>query len=385
HNSEVIVDCLFGNGLNRDVQGEPATIIQAINETDATVISIDIASGLDATTGRIRQAAVQADVTLALDCIKKGSLVAQGPQVSGDIRCLDIGIVHEEKDGIPVLDQSWARAHLPARSPFSHKGTFGKALLVGGSQSMPGALSMAARACYAAGIGTLTLMVPDVIADLIAQKIDFAMRLVAPSQEGGFAGSAVDLLKEHLEPYDLIAIGNGMGRTAVTEEMVKAVLESDKPVLLDADAFWAIRNQPHLLKRKAVTMLSPHVKECSYVLNQETKSIQNDVIEAAKEFSALYPDVTLLLKSSISLLSQGQQQCLLHRPNSALAKGGSGDILCGLIAGMYGQSRDAYRSMALAAYIHACCAETKKDPAVAGPDDFIDRINTVIQSLREVK
>lgn len=381
--SQTIIDCLFGNGLSRDIEGDYYTIIDTINHCSATTISVDVPSGLDATTGTVRGIAVKADQTFALDCFKEGLFSKEGAETAGTLSCLDIGIPHEPDDGMIWIDQEVAKACLPSRSPFSHKGSHGKALLIGGSQSMPGALSMAARACYASGIGTLTVMLPACIDDLFSTKFDSAMRIVAPEENGTFATEAVELLERSLSDYELIAIGNGMGRTEVTKKMVAAVLQSSKAVLLDADAFWAIQDQTELLNRQAPTLLTPHIKELSYLLKEDPAGIADHPIEAARRFSSLFPQATLILKSSVTVISKANRQALLYAPNSALAKGGSGDILCGILAGCYGQRKDDFESAMIAVYLHSQCAQTKKDPAVAGPDDFIECLDQIMQTLRE--
>ena len=387
HNSiqqaEILIDCIFGNGCNRQVRGNYKTTIDWMNASNKEIIAIDVPSGLNADTGKEMGACVHATQTLALDCFKEGMFIEDGPSVCGKIQCLDIGIVHEEKDGIIWIDQQLAQTLLPIRSNLSHKGTFGKALMIGGSQSMPGALSMAAKACYSSGIGTLTLMMPDSIADLMMTKIDFAMRIIGSDDNGTFGKETIPLLKDSIKNYDVISIGNGLGRTQITKQMVQTVLKSEKPVLLDADAFWAIQDCPELLNRPAPTIVTPHIKECSMVLGMESKKVAANPIEAARVFAKKYPEVVLVLKSHSTLVVQGENEYLWSYPNSALAKGGSGDILCGIICGLFGQRKDALSSAILGVYLHALSAQTKKDPACAGPDDFLEQLNHLFTKLRK--
>ncbi|MBB5182425.1 NAD(P)H-hydrate dehydratase [Catenisphaera adipataccumulans] len=381
--AQVIVDCLFGNGLSRPIEGKYKDYIEAINASDAKVISVDLPSGLEATTGNILGTAVQADVTVALDCLKAGHLVQAGPQVCGELHCADIGIPKSLHPGAKeLITKELAAAALPARSIYGHKGTFGKALMIGGSRQMHGAISFAAQACYRSGIGTLTLFVPEPITDILSIKMDCAMKLSAPSQDGFFAQKAVGQLADQIHSFDPVTIGNGMGRSAVTEAMVRTVLESECPAIVDADGLWALRHQRQLLLRQADTIVTPHVKELTYLIDLDVKEIADDPIHAAEWFASLYPNCTLILKSGITVIARGSKQYVFVRPDSGLAKGGSGDVLCGILTGMYGQAKDPLTAAISAVYVHSLCAKQKKDPAGIQPEDWIYRIPEAIGTLR---
>lgn len=381
--SEVIIDAVFGNGLARNIKGSYQQIIEWVNGASAYKIAIDIPSGLDATSGNILGCSIQTDLCIALDCYKTGHFIRKGPKTCGKTIVLDIGIPHDRSiQPVPLITKETAAACLPERSPFSHKGTFGKALMIGGSRSMHGAITMAAKACYLSGIGTLTLMIPESIADILASKMDCAMRLIGKDKDGAFHPDAVIQLSANLRSYDILSIGSGMGRTETISAMVQTVLASDRPVLLDADAFWAMRDHPEWLQRKADTILTPHIRELSYVLQIDTKEIAQDPLGAARHFSQRYPNVTLVLKSSITIVSQGETMYLLHKPNSALAKGGSGDMLCGMITGLYGQCRNPLSACICGVYLHAACADTEIDPAAFQPEDLLKNIPDHLKELR---
>ena len=168
-NADMVIDALFGNGLSRNIEGNYKTLIDAVNASNAFVISIDINSGLDATTGKILNACIISDLTICLDCIKTGQLINDGKKVCSKLECLSIGIpqtIHASLKTAILLDSEEAKQLLPRRSNDGHKGTFGKALMIGGSYAMHGAITMAARACYQSGIGTLTCFVPNGICDV---------------------------------------------------------------------------------------------------------------------------------------------------------------------------------------------------------------------------
>ncbi len=376
-----IVDCIFGNGLNKEVQGSYRDVIEAMNESEAKVLSIDVPSGLDATSGKILGCAVHCDVCIALDCFKTGHFINDGKMIIPSLVGVNIGIpskLHPPK--YRWVDKDVAKALLPVRTNHGHKGSFGKALLIGGSQSMHGAITYVAKACNHSGIGTCTLMIPDCIGDILANKMAFSMQIRCPSDKDGYFGQgSLDVLRSHMSAYDMIVIGNGMGRTKTTEALVKFVLSSDLPVLLDADAFWCLRNETKYLKRESPTICTPHVKELSYLIGWTVQEIVENPFGASTYFKEMYPNCTLVLKSDITIIDE----YVYAYGNSALSKGGSGDILCGIIAGLYGQCKDPVQSSVCGCWIHSMCATIKKDPAAVQPDDVIDQINLVLMNLRE--
>lgn len=384
--SDIIIDALFGNGLSRPIEGNYKTLIDATNSSKAMVISIDINSGLDASTGKILNTCIYSDLTLCLDCIKTGLLINEGKKVCSKLECIPIGIpqnIHENLKTAVLLDQKQAVQLLPKRLDHSHKGDFGKALMIGGSYSMHGAITMAAKACYKSGIGTLTCLVPDCIHDILAQKMVFAMLKTGKDHEGYFSLEALSSLSQEAGRYDIVTIGNGMGKNESTKALVQKALQLSTCTLLDADACWGIREQPELLKQDFPIILTPHIKEMTYLCQKSISEILNDPFKTVQDFCEKYPNCTLVLKSDFTLIGHQDQMYVLNQPNSALAKGGSGDILCGIIAGIYGQCRDAFQAASVGVYIHNSCASQKKDPACFMPEDLIHQISFVFQSLRE--
>ena len=385
-NADMVIDALFGNGLSRNIEGNYKTLIDAVNASNAFVISVDINSGLDATTGKILNTCIISDLTICLDCIKTGQLINDGKKVCSKLECIPIGIpqtIHASLKTAILLDSEEAKQLLPRRSNDGHKGTFGKALMIGGSYAMHGAITMAARACYQSGIGTLTCFVPNCIHDILAQKMEFAMLKNGDDIDGYFSKDAAQKLSNEIGKYDIVTIGNGMGQQESTKELVQKALQLSTCTLFDADACWAIREHPELLRQEFSIILTPHIKEMTYLCHRSLSEILLDPFGTVQEFCTSYPNCTLVLKSDITLIGHKDQMYVLHQPNSALAKGGSGDILCGIIAGLYGQCRNAFQAAAIGTYIHSCCAKQKKDPACFMPEDLIHQIPSVFQSLRE--
>lgn len=380
-----IVDGLFGSGLSREIRGIYASLIQAANASGAPVLSIDIPSGIDGTTGDIKGCAIQADTTVSLDGLKTGQLLGAGRKACGTLIPADITIpaeIHEKARAARLLDETELKKMLPPRPEDANKSTFGKGLIIGGSRRMHGALCMAADACYHSGIGTLTLLLPECIADVVAGKLNQAMLLPAPEQDGMFGPGSTEILEEFLPGCSVVLIGNGMRQNEEGMKMLEMVLRSDKPVILDADAINLAASRPELLARSSPLILTPHVKEFSRLSGIPVSEIVKDPFAAARAFTEKFPQAVLLLKSDMSLISSSSQTYVLNSPNPALAKGGSGDILAGITLGLLGQCDNPLQAAACAAGIHSLAARDGQDSACFQPEDLIWNLNTIFTALR---
>ena len=251
---------------------------------------------------------------------------------------------------------------------------------------MHGALTLAAKSALASGVGTLTLCLPDCIREILSMKLEECMLLPACSRNGFFDMPAKDLLQRNLSSYDVIVMGNGMGRNEVTAEMVKTVLESDRVVLLDGDALYEAGRCVELLKRDALTILTPHPKEMSYLSGKSVKEILQDPLRAAKDFVQQYPNVVLVLKDQHTIICDHKETYINTAGNHALAKGGSGDVLCGILTGLYAQGKQGLQAACSAVYVHARCADvllTHRDAYTIQPSDLIEQLSSVYASLKE--
>ena len=381
---DVYIDCIFGNGLSRDITGFYKTMIQNVNATHSTIISIDMPSGIDATMGNILGCAIHADYTISLDCYKQGQWLNDGKSHCGKLYLVDIGIpqiLHQKcMDIIKVLNKE--DIHIPDRPLTAHKSTFGKALMIGGSQNMHGAIHMASLSAYKSGIGTLTLMVPECISNILAIKSDFYMLLQCSDRNGTFSSKAIEVLKQNMNNYSILSIGNGMQKNNVTISLVEQILKSDKKVVLDADALWAAQKNIDLLKRNETTILTPHIKEMSDLTGINISTILSNPFEIARDFSKEYPSCVLILKSSQTYIAHQGNVYVLDAQNVGLAKGGSGDILCGIVVAMLGQCKDPIQAALCATYIHSQSAKLDIDLASFMPEDIINNIPNVLKRLR---
>ena len=387
--ADVIVDALFGTGLSRNIEGFYYNLITYVNKLHKYVISVDIASGVHGDSGKIMRCAIQSTVTITFECLKKGQILYPGSQYSGELIVETIGIPNNAKkhieEAITLLDDETVRNFLPQRVNHSHKGSYGKVLMIGGSKSMHGALMLAAKAALHSGLGTLTLFLPDCISSILSMKLEESMILSAPSREGYFAEQAVAYLKKHLSAYDVVAIGNGMGRNKVSGELVKTVLESELPCILDGDAIYEAGKMMPKLNRKAAVILTPHIKEMSYLCHCEVRKIIEEPLRYAHEFVEQYPQVTLVLKDQHTIICNKNNMYMNTAGNHALAKGGSGDVLCGILTGLFAQGKDALKASAAAVYVHASCADEliKNDDAYSiQASDVIEKLSYIYKKIK---
>ena len=387
--AQVVVDALFGTGLSRNIEGFYDVLILYLNLLNKHVISIDIASGVNGDTGSIMNCAVQSDVTITFECLKRGQLLYPGSSYCKDIIVKNITLPKAVKANIEhsihLLDEDTVRTFLPKRDAHSHKGSFGRVMMVGGSSYMHGAITLAAKAALQSGTGTLTLFLPDCISEIISMKLEESMLLPAPSMNGSFSMISVDLLKRNLDAYDMITIGNGMGRGEVTQAMVRAVLESDRPCLLDGDALYEAGKLMELLHRPAVTILTPHPKEMSYLCGCSVKEVLKDPLKCAMEFVKRYENTVLVLKDQHTIICRKDDMYMNTAGNHALAKGGSGDVLCGILTGLYAQGKEALQAAAAAVYVHACAADEliqRMDAYSIQPGDLIAVLSDTYGKLK---
>lgn len=359
--SDIIVDALFGTGLTKPVQGKYAEVIQKINESSKRVISIDIPSGIEANTGKILGTAVRADVTISFALPKLGLYLYPGSYHAGEIIVTDIGIPKEIIEECPsnsfTMDKEQAKAYLPKRNMRSNKGTYGKVLIIGGQKGMSGAVALSAGSCMQSGAGTVTVAVPGSINDILQVKLTEAMTIPLPDSKGHLGAEAQIMLEKIIDKYDVIAIGPGMGRSKESAGIIKLVLDSDKPCIIDADGIYILKGQLELLKnRKAPTVLTPHPGEMAHLIDTSITQILENPLQVATDFVSNYP-VTLVLKLERTLIVDSEAIYINTTGNNGLAKGGSGDVLTGIISALIGQKVPSNHAARLGVYLHGRAAD----------------------------
>ncbi len=361
----LLVDCLFGTGLRGGLDGENAKLVQKINACKGKgvkILSADIPSGLCGDNGLAKGETVRADVTLCIGEQKAGVWLADGLDFAGEVKRADIGIELSEKEYAQRIDCRTAKALLPKRKRNSHKGSFGRAAIVAGSIDYTGAayLSWSAAACLHAGAGYTTLFVPEQILPYYVLKNPEV--LLKSTNDGGRYAFTEEKARELLG-YDVVAYGMGMGCSQeVANGAAYLLCRYEGKLILDADALNGLalykkEEFPTLFgNKKCDVVLTPHVKEFSRLSGKGVEEIIEDGLRAPCAFAAEY-GVNVLLKNASTIITDGTRIALNTTGNSGLAKGGSGDVLSGVIAGLCAQGLSAFDGACLGAYAVGKAAE----------------------------
>ncbi|MBM6679546.1 NAD(P)H-hydrate dehydratase [Pseudoflavonifractor capillosus] len=350
---DCLVDALFGVGLSRPIEGDFLFAVHLMQDRPdlRRVVSCDIPSGVHADTGEVLGEAVRAGVTVTFTFAKPGHYLGDGAEHTGKLRVYDIGIPDELQYGgedrvhVETMD---AGVSLPKRKPNTHKGDYGKLFLLAGSEGYTGAPVLAASAAVRSGAGLVFLGVPREIYPIVAVKCSSAMPFPLPERYGE--------ILEKARSCDAALIGPGLGRAPKTEKLVRALLEDlEIPVVLDADGINALAGHMDILdRRKALTVLTPHDGEFAR-LTGTALPIQNR-LKAAQSFARDYHCI-LVLKGHRTITAAPDGRAWINTSgNPGMAKGGSGDVLAGLITSFLGQKQLEFGSpaalTAAAVYLH---------------------------------
>lgn len=390
--SHVLIDALFGVGLSREIAEESnyAKVIRWMNESRAKIVAADIASGVEADTGRVLGCAVHAEKTVTFTLKKIGQAVSPGDILSGDVEILDIGIpaslVREVICPVQTVEAEFVQSALPARKLDGHKGDFGKLLAVGGAVGYTGAPYLMASAAVKMGCGLVFLGVPEAIWTVETLKCSSAMPFPLEDQDGKISEKALDRLRERLKDCKVLALGPGLGRGEQITQLVCTLLqETEQPVVLDADGINALEGHIDILDKRQdqgrVTILTPHDIEFSRIGGDLT---HGDRVRTAREFAIAHKCV-LVLKGHRTITALPQGNVLVNTTgNSGLAKGGSGDVLTGIIAALLAQGASPVQAAAGGVWLHGRAGELASEYLTeycVSPEDII---STLPEAIREI-
>lgn len=354
----LIIDGLFGTGLTSPVSGHHAFAIEWMNRAVAPKVAIDIPSGLDATSGAILGSVLYADLTVTFAAAKLGQIIYPGVNCCGELVVVEIGILQTLLDELAVgilLDAGEVRRFLPARPATGHKGTFGHLLLVAGSCGKSGAAVLAAEAAQRTGAGLVTVAAPRTLQTTLAIKLTEAMTVPLDEVDGELAEAAFAQLA-HLWPgKNVLALGPGLGRSAETGALVRRVVsECPLPLVLDADAIFALAGHDDVLARRPVgtTVLTPHPGEMAHLLGCTTTEIEADRVGTARRFAEKH-GVLLVLKGARTIIAAPDGGILINPTGHAgMATGGMGDLLTGIIAALLSQGAPPLAAAAAGVWLH---------------------------------
>jgi hydroxyethylthiazole kinase-like uncharacterized protein yjeF len=390
--SEILVDAIFGTGLNAPVQGAAAVVINLMNRSRRRIVAIDLPSGLHADSGQILGTAVQAFLTVTLARPKRGLYLGDGPNIAGIIRIVDIGIPPEviarAKIPLQLLDAVSLRAMLPPRKRAAHKGSFGHAGIIAGSSGKTGAAAMAALGALRAGAGLVTVSIPEGLHGVLEAKLLEAMSFpVAETASHSLAQSAKASLLGFAAAKTAVAIGPGIGSEGETVGLVRELItEIKQPLVLDADGINALAGHAHILRRaQAPVILTPHPGEMARLLGTSAGDVQKDRLGVAGGFAQEF-NVHVVLKGAGTVIAAPDGALAVNPTgNPGMATGGTGDVLTGMIVGFLAQGLSPWNAACAGTYLHGLAgdlAAARRGEIGMIARDLVDAIPEAIRSLQ---
>ena len=356
--SELIIDAIFGTGLDRNLKGFYKDIIEFINSNETPCISVDMPSGIDSDTGNILGAAIKAYVTVTFVVPKIGITIHPGLEFAGKVYVSNISTPEFlEKDiSYNLTTFNTCKNIIKPRSLNTHKGTYGHLLIVAGSEGKSGAASLSTNAAVRTGSGLVTLAIPKSLNKVMEQKTTEAMtEPVEENKKGNFGECSYDKVYDLMSSNkSALAIGPGISTSKDTRNFLFDIFKNTKlPIVADADAITLISEDAEILKQlKAPIILTPHPGEMGRLVRKSSKEIQLNRIEIAKEF-ATNNNCYLILKGARSIIASPSGEIYINPTgNPGMATGGMGDVLTGVVASLLSQGYSPIDSCILGTFIH---------------------------------
>jgi len=342
--ADVIIDALFGTGFHGEPREEAARTIEAINAAAAPVVSVDLPSGVNASTGEVAGACVEAAVTVTFHGPKVGLEVAPGRFQAGDVVVADIGL--EPLDTEHKLVSPAILGEVPRRRADQNKYTAGTVLVVGGSRGLTGAPSLTTEAAFRADAGYVAVAVPDSTLPTFEQRLLEAVKLPCPEDDGKISPRAIEPIAEFAAKAGALALGPGLGRGPGPNEVVRRLLEGlDRPAVVDADGLYDL--EP--FERSAPTVLTPHEGELARLLGEEPEWVAAHRLEAVRRGAERFGCVCLLKGADTLIAAPGHGVLVSALGTPALATAGSGDVLTGIVAAFLAKGMEPRPAAAAAA------------------------------------
>lgn len=348
--SDCVCDAIFGTGIKGEVPEYVAEVMGKMNSLSRYILSVDIPSGVNADTGEVANIAVKADKTVTFAAYKMGLLLFPGCDYAGIVEVADITIPADVLSDVKTetLDKSDILKLIPKRYRNSHKGDYGKVMIIGGSVGMAGAVTLAARAVFKTGAGLCTVCVPKELNDIIQSSVVEATVFPADFE------SEQDKIIEKMKEFDVVLFGNGIGREYYVEELLKKVMENITcPLIIDADGLFALKENPDMLRScRSDVMLTPHTMEFSRIVGETPFIVEKNRCGLSAEFAKEY-FVTLVLKGNHTIITAPDGAMYFNMTgNSGMATAGSGDVLAGMALGLAPRCKSLTDAAKLAVYLH---------------------------------
>jgi ADP-dependent NAD(P)H-hydrate dehydratase / NAD(P)H-hydrate epimerase len=350
---DVIVDALFGIGLRDAPREDAARMIELMNASDRPVVAVDVPSGVNASTGEVPGAVVDAAATVTFGAAKVGLAIAPGRSHAGAVHIAPIGLRPHEHEH--ALVPASALLEVPRKRADSTKYSAGSVLVVGGSRGLTGAPMLAALAAFRADAGYVAVAAPEsTLPVLETALLEVVKRPLPEDSSGRLLPRSSDAILEAAEKADAVAIGPGLGRSDGTVELVRILLEQlELPVVLDADALWQL--EP--FARAAPTVLTPHSGELARLIGLGSRDVDAHRLDAARRTASRYGAIVLLKGAGTIVASPREGVLVAGYGTPALATAGTGDVLTGIVAAFLAKGMDARLAAGAAAVAHGVAAE----------------------------
>jgi NAD(P)H-hydrate epimerase len=389
---DLVVDALFGTGLTRPLEGLFAAAVEGLCALGAPVLAVDLPSGLDASSHLPPGPHVAAALTVAFAALKVAHVLPPAALACGEVAIADLGVpatLVEEADGdLELLTAEELAGLLPVRASSAHKGDFGHLMVVAGSPGKAGAAILAGRAAVRAGAGLVTVGVPAPLLTAVDGGSVESMSLPLPADEQGrLRADAVPAVLEACARCTALAVGPGLGVEGQTRTAIRRLArEATLPLLLDADGVNAFAGEPEALReRRAPTVLTPHPGELARLLAIPTAAVVADRVAAARTAAERSGAVVALKGQLTAVASPDGLVSLNPTGNPAMASGGSGDVLTGLLGALLAQGLDPFDATCLAVYLHGLAgdlaAERLQVEALAASDLLLE-LPAALRALR---
>lgn len=376
--SDIVIDAIFGTGLERNVEGIFKEVINIINKNKNLTYSIDVPSGINASTGDILGACIKADKTICFEFYKRGFFKYDVKEYLGNVIVEHLGIpeyiLEKYDDREYIVSKSFVVNNFYEKNKFSFKNDFGKVTIFAGSKGFTGAAYIACESAVKTGSGLVTLVSDEYVQNIVSMKLTEAMTVNYNEKER---------INNLIKSSDVIGFGCGMGNNKDTLERLKYVLSNSRcPVVIDADGLNVLENNKEVLKAyKNRIIITPHLGEMSRLTGKDISYIRNNRLDVAKTF-AKENGVIVLLKGYETIITNGDELYINPTGNSSMANGGMGDCLLGIITSLIGQKIDVFNAVVCAAYIHGYIGnKLSKSLYTVNASDIIKNLQRTIKDL----
>ena len=356
--ADVVVDAIFGVGFSGEMRSPYSEVVDLINSHARYVVSVDVPSGVDEN-GEVGGVAVKADLTVCLGALKTSVLLFPGRRLAGEVAVVDFGFpIDGDIAPYTTYEDEDIREMLPPRRGNENKGSFGRVAIFSGSYQYPGTVYMTAVGALRSGVGLVYSIVPKSLKHVVNSPppLPDVIMVDVPDRRGHFIRENVEYVIQSKLKFDAFVVGPGITRYPAAIEFVGTLLKTfpHVPGVVDADALFFFKNKPFPDNPRLV--LTPHPGELGAITGKSPRTVDRERISIARKLSTTFPGV-LVLKGAPTVIAHRGEVVINPTGNTTLARGGSGDLLSGLIGGLLAQGMEPFKAAIVGTYVHGKAAE----------------------------